>query len=348
MIGFSGQHTPAFALYAVGEERHIRKDLFIALDFEDIHRLIRCLEVKKRLSLTRSVLFGMPPSWYLRWYAFPDLETLRRKAGIEFVPVEIRELVERVKTADPARAQAVANEWLQTATETVGPSTEDIVKGLNAGADDYITNPVEPAELQARLSTGNRIIELENRNRRLQQKLEKMAREDSLTGFLNKRHIHERLEEELSRGLRDQMPVGAVLLDIDRFKHINDTHGHHIGDQVLLEIATRIRHSIRRHDQVGRYGGDEILVLLWNANSDSLRAISQRLCSCVSSQPIATDAGPLEVSVSVGGASSQDHWNISAKSLIKLSDQALYNAKNSGRNRAEIIESDKKELTNVQ
>ncbi len=231
---------------------------------------------------------------------------------------------------------------------TARAATEDIVKGLNAGADDYITKPVEPAELQARLSTGNRIIELENRNRRLQQKLEKMAREDSLTGFLNKRHIHERLEEELSRGLRDQMPVGAVLLDIDRFKHINDTYGHHIGDQVILEIATRIRHSIRRHDQVGRYGGDEILVLLWNANSDSLRAISQRLCICVSRQPIATDAGPLEVSVSVGGASSQDHWNISAKSLIKLSDQALYNAKNSGRNRAEIIESEKKELTNVQ
>jgi diguanylate cyclase (GGDEF)-like protein len=230
---------------------------------------------------------------------------------------------------------------------TARTSTEDIVKGLNAGADDYITKPVEPAELQARLSTGNRIIELENRNRRLQKKLEKMAREDSLTGFLNKKNIYDRLEEELSRGLREQQPVGAVLLDIDKFKYINDTYGHHIGDQVILEIATRIRQNIRRHDQVGRYGGDEILVLLWNAGSDSLRIITERLCSCVSSQPLPTDAGPLEVSVSVGGASSQYHLNITAKSLIKLSDQALYNAKNSGRNRAEIIESKKKEIENA-
>ncbi len=227
---------------------------------------------------------------------------------------------------------------------TARASTEDIVKGLNAGADDYITKPVEPAELQARLNTGNRIIELENRNRRLQKKLEKMAREDSLTGFLNKKNIQERLEEELSRSLREQLPIGAVLLDIDRFKRINDTYGHHIGDQVLLEIAARIRNSIRRHDLVGRYGGDEILVLLWNANSDSLRIVTQRLCSCISSQPLPTDAGPLEVSVSVGGVSSQDRLNISAKSLIELSDQALYYAKKMGRNRAEIIESKEKEI----
>ena len=128
MIGFSGQHTPAFALYAIGEERHVRRDLSIALDFEDIHRLLRCLEVQKRLARTRTVLFGTPPSWYLRWYAFPDLEALRRKTGMEFIPVEMHGLVEKVKGADPEAARALAEEWLRTARDTVGPPMEEIAR----------------------------------------------------------------------------------------------------------------------------------------------------------------------------------------------------------------------------
>jgi diguanylate cyclase (GGDEF)-like protein len=220
---------------------------------------------------------------------------------------------------------------------TARTSTDDIVEGLNAGADDYITKPVEPSELRARLMTGIRIIELENRNKRLQKKLEQLAREDSLTGFLNKKNIHERLEEELSRGRRENRPVSTVLLDIDNFKLINDTHGHSVGDQVILEIAGRLRGNIRRHDHIGRYGGDEILVLLWHAAAEPLRIVAERLCRCVSQEPIPTDAGPLRVTVSVGGASSEEHPEISGNDLIKLSDQALYNAKHQGRNRVEII-----------
>jgi len=221
---------------------------------------------------------------------------------------------------------------------TARASTADIVEGLNAGADDYITKPVEAAELRARLMTGIRIIELENRNKRLQKKLEKLAREDSLTGFLNKKNIQERLEEELSRGRRENRPVSAVLLDIDNFKLINDTHGHSVGDQVILEIAGRLRGSIRRHDHIGRFGGDEILVLLWHAATEPLRIVAERLCRCVSQEPIPTDAGPLQVTVSVGGASSEEHLDIPAQDLIKVSDQALYDAKHRGRNRVEIRE----------
>ena len=221
---------------------------------------------------------------------------------------------------------------------TARTSTTDIVEGLNAGADDYITKPVEPSELRARLMTGIRIIELENRNKRLQKKLEKLAREDSLTGFLNKKNIQERLEEELSRGRRENRPVSAVLLDIDNFKLINDTHGHNVGDQVLQEIAGRLRRNIRRHDHIGRYGGDEILVLLWHAATEPLRIVAQRLCRCVSQEAIPTDAGPLQVTVSVGGASSEEHPEISGEDLIKVSDQALYDAKHQGRNRAEVRE----------
>jgi L-fucose isomerase-like protein len=127
VIGFSGQHTPAFALYAIGEERHLRQDLFLALDFQDIRRLLKCLEVRKRLARTRCVLFGAPPSWYLRWYTFPDLEALRRKTGIEFIPIELRALVDRVKEVDPVAARALAEEWRGAARDTVGPGMEGIV-----------------------------------------------------------------------------------------------------------------------------------------------------------------------------------------------------------------------------
>jgi two-component system cell cycle response regulator len=226
---------------------------------------------------------------------------------------------------------------------TARTATEDIVEGLNSGADDYITKPVDPAELKARLLTGKRIIELENRNKKLQKRLEKLAHEDSLTGFLNKKNIHLRLEEELSRGNRENQPVSALLLDIDKFKEINDTHGHQVGDQVLREISRRLRLAIRKHDQIGRFGGDEILVLLWHTDSDSLQIVADRLCACVSGEPIPTDAGPLGVSVSVGGASSDDHFEVSADTLLQLSDKALYSAKHKGRNRAEILQIPEKE-----
>lgn len=220
---------------------------------------------------------------------------------------------------------------------TARATTLDIVEGLNAGADDYLTKPVEPAELRARLMTGTRIIELENKNKRLQKKLKKLAQEDSLTGFFNKRNIQERLEEEVSRSRRENLPVSAAMLDIDYFKQINDTYGHTVGDQVILEVASRLRQNIRKYDRIGRYGGDELLVLLWNAGIIQLRIVVDRLCNAVSEKPLLTDAGPISVTVSVGGASSENNLHLSGEELIKSSDEALYQAKHLGRNRAEIF-----------
>jgi len=132
IIAFSGQHTPAFALYAVGEERHVRSDLFIALDYHEIRRLLRVLEVKRSLAHTRIVLMGLPAPWHLRWYSFPDLEAIRRKVGVQFVPVELRELLEMVKKVDMDKAASLAQEWMDEASQVMEPSPEHLQQSAAA------------------------------------------------------------------------------------------------------------------------------------------------------------------------------------------------------------------------
>ena len=138
----------------------------------------------------------------------------------------------------------------------------DVVEGIEAGADDYLIKPFDPNELRARLHAGERIIELEDRLIRAQEALRDLATHDPLTGLLNRRASLDSLLAELSRGSRTQDPVCIVMADIDHFKKINDTHGHLIGDDVLCEVARRMQSSLRRYDTVGRYGGEEFLLVL--------------------------------------------------------------------------------------
>ncbi len=130
IIAFSGRHTPAMALYAVGEERRQRKDLFVALDYHDIKRILRVCEVKKLLSDTRVLLIGSPPSWHLRWYGFPDLEAIRRKTGVQFIPVELRELIEVVKRVDQEKSALLAEDLAKGAREVTRPSLEDLEESV--------------------------------------------------------------------------------------------------------------------------------------------------------------------------------------------------------------------------
>jgi L-fucose isomerase-like protein len=132
IIAFSGQYTPAFSLYAVGEERHVRSDLYVALDYHEIRRLLRVLEVKRSLGHTRVVLMGLPAPWHLRWYSFPDLEAIRRKVGVEFVPVELRELLEIVKKVDMDKAASLARAWMDEARQVMEPSPEHLQQSAAA------------------------------------------------------------------------------------------------------------------------------------------------------------------------------------------------------------------------
>ncbi|MFQ5722324.1 MAG: diguanylate cyclase, partial [Candidatus Aminicenantales bacterium] len=213
---------------------------------------------------------------------------------------------------------------------------EDTVKGLSAGADDYIVKPFHHLELKARLETGKRIIDLENRLIQSQKQLEELATKDSLTYLWNRRTIIILLADEIERSHREHKPVGVLMIDIDRFKEINDTYGHYVGDEVLIAVTSRLIRKVRVYDKIGRYGGDELLVVLPNCGLKTVKSIAERLRKAVHSQKVKTEAGLIEVSLSLGGTSSEVLANPTVEAMIKASDRALYQAKNKGRNSVAI------------
>jgi len=209
---------------------------------------------------------------------------------------------------------------------------EDTVKGLSSGADDYIVKPFHHLELKARLETGKRIIDLENRLIQSQKQLEELASKDSLTHLWNRRTIISLLADEIKRSQREHKPLGVLMIDVDRFKEINDTYGHYVGDEVLTAVTSRLKRRVRGYDKIGRYGGDELLVVLPNCSLKTVKSIAERLRQAVSSQKVKTEAGLIEVSLSLGGTSSEILAKPSVEAMIKTSDKALYMAKNKGRN----------------
>src|SRR5207302_6183216 len=139
--------------------------------------------------------------------------------------------------------------------------TQDLVDGMDAGADDYITKPFNAHELRVRLRAGSRILDLQEELLLAREALREQATHDGLTGLLNRVSIMETLQTELARATREGQPISVLMVDLDRFKSINDTHGHLTGDAVLREAARRMKSAIRRYDAIGRYGVDEFLIV---------------------------------------------------------------------------------------
>ena len=202
---------------------------------------------------------------------------------------------------------------------------KDINKGLTAGADEYLTKPFNPIELKARLKTGKRIIDL-------LEKLHKQAIYDGLTKVFNRREIMRILKEEFHRAQRTNQPLSIIMLDIDHFKKVNDTYGHPAGDEVLVEITSRIIKALRAYDKIGRYGGEEFIIILPHNSLKSVKKVAERMRKNISQKSIQTSAGPLKLYVSLGCTSTENIEANSAEMMIKISDKALYKAKNKGRN----------------
>lgn len=207
---------------------------------------------------------------------------------------------------------------------------KDIIQGFLAGADDYVTKPFDFEELKVRLLKGVRIVEREEARLRL-------ASIDSLTKLWNRKKIMQFCREEVERGHRDKHPTGIIMIDIDKFKKINDTWGHLVGDEVLVETAQRISKSVREYDKVGRYGGDEFLVIIPNCLLKNLQQIARRIRLAIAEAPISTRKKLLKVTISCGGTSSSSFPHYSALNLIQVADEALLQAKAAGGNKEVII-----------
>ena len=262
-----------------------------------------------------------------RWY--PDLVLL----DVMMPDMDGLEVVRRLK-ANPALP------FIPVIMQTALDSTERIVAGLEAGADDYVTKPINFAELEARVRSLLRIKKLQqdlgDREKELSEMNDKLLRislTDGLTGVDNRRALEQRLHEMFEHSLRLHEPISVVMCDIDHFKKVNDTFGHQAGDEVLKQFANILKEEAREIDRVGRYGGEEFLLLLPGTVLDAAVTFAERLRQKVDAHTFSYEGGTLNRTVSFGVAS-WPHPKIKGReAMLKAADDALYVAKETGRNR---------------
>jgi len=220
---------------------------------------------------------------------------------------------------------------------TARGSTDDMVAGLEAGADDYMTKPFNRAELIARLKTGTRVLELEKSLKDANEEIRILSITDTLTKCYNRTFMDEQLPKELKRAIRYNHPISLVMVDIDHFKRVNDTYGHQAGDEVLKELVRSINRSIRSDvDWVARYGGEEFLVVFPETDFEKAAVLAERLRRAISQKTIQIKEEEIRITASFGVSgftSSTSLKEVSYEAMISLADKSLYQAKKEGRNR---------------
>jgi diguanylate cyclase (GGDEF)-like protein len=216
---------------------------------------------------------------------------------------------------------------------TANERKEALVEGLAAGADDYVRKPFDEQELEVRLRAGERIGDLQQQLIAAREMLRAQATHDPLTTLFNRGAIVDILRQELVRGKREGTPVAALLVDLDHFKVINDTYGHLVGDVVLCEAAKRIREGLRTYDAVGRFGGEEFLVVMPGCDRESASKRAEEIRAALGKGPVKNGGALIRLTGSIGVAVSAE--SIETKEILEKADAALYKAKDFGRNRVE-------------
>ena len=207
---------------------------------------------------------------------------------------------------------------------------DDVLKGFELGADDYLCKPFKELELRARLKVGERIVRIHEELAKAHEILKFEASYDSALRIWNRRAIMDMLSKELRRAKRSQTPLSIFLADFDLFKRVNDSYGHLVGDKVLREAAERMSNELRQSDHLGRYGGEELLGVLPSCSAEGAREVAERVRQTIGNEPLAED---VEMTVSIGVSQWRSGQEID--DLLHEADVALYRAKNNGRNRVE-------------
>jgi len=287
------------------------------------------------------------------------LENYLQKAGYEVVSVENgRKAMELLKKKHfpilltdwmmpemdglelcKAIRRDITNDYVFIIILTVKDSKDDLVSGLEAGADDYLTKPINNAELIARIKTGIRILELEQSLKKANEEIEILSITDPLTEVYNRRYLTQNLPLEIKRARRYKHPLSMLICDIDYFKKVNDTYGHHVGDLVLKQVAKCIEKSIRNVDWMVRYGGEEFVIVVPETDIKGAYILAERLLNAISQKRIKIDENKISVTASfgiTGFCAGTPEDKISFEAMVKQADEYLYKAKQEGRNRIEV------------
>ena len=233
------------------------------------------------------------------------------------------------------REQGASASYVYTILLTAKDNREDLLRAMEAGADDYLVKPFDELELKAKLMVGKRILALQEELISAREAMRHSATHDSLTGLMNRKAVMDGLGKELARSKREGTSVAVALVDVDHFKVVNDELGHLFGDEALKQVAHRLRSGLRNYDSVGRYGGEEFLLVLPGCDLAAAVVRAEQIRAGISATPVKTAAAQRSVTVSVGVAVSKGAGEGDAERVLDASDVALYEAKKNGRNRVE-------------
>jgi diguanylate cyclase (GGDEF)-like protein len=208
---------------------------------------------------------------------------------------------------------------------------------MEAGADDYLAKPFDELALKARLLVGKRILSLQEELIVARENMRYSATHDSLTGLMNRKEVMDALGRELARSKREKSPLAIALIDIDLFKAINDELGHLFGDEALKEVAQRLRTGLRVYDSVGRYGGEEFLLVLPGCDLPGALLRTEQVRKAVANNNVRIMEKERQITISIGVAVSTGLGQVEAEVLLHQADTSLYQAKKKGKDRVEHI-----------